>query len=328
MNFYADSNYIHAKIYAMHSLLLTKNDYYDIAKNGHFRSVLPELDTYNIKNDYTLIKEKIFDNQMNMIISLAEASVSSRSIFILFLRYFETLNLKLLCARAFGREPSPSIWYNIGEFAVLDRDMLSDNTDVTSILKYTKNTWMKDILTPESGGSFEEVEFFIDRAILRIAVEFPYSVNFSRKTDSLKIVSGLAAYFNLSWSRRLKQIYAWDHGSIKNYIQSNIIVPEYGRDLQTSIYEWEQTLIEHVQSDFADIPDQGGAGLITAEKIMERVLLRDFSRMFHENFYSINTVSCYLALLYRQVRNLFSIVDGLRFGLSPETIMGFIICEG
>ncbi len=71
-----------------------------------------------------------------------------------------------------------------------------------------------------------------------------------------------------------------------------------------------------------------GAGVVFAERIMERTLLRDFSRTFHENFHSINTVTCYLALLYRQIRNLFAVTDGLRFGLDPEMIMDNVICEG
>lgn len=328
MNFYADSNYIHAKICALHGLLLAGRDYYDIAKNGNFQSLVPGLDTGNIKNDYTLIKERIFDSQVSMVISLAEASASSRRIFILFLRYFETLNLKLLCAKAFGREPSPFLWYNIGDLAVLDRGMLTDNTDMAAILKYTGNTWMRNILTTDSAGSFEEVEFLIDRAALRIAAEFPYSMKFSRRNDSMKIVSGLAAYFRLSWSRRLEYIYAWDPERIMDYIESNMVLPEYGRAMRVCIDEWEKRLMKQLGDDSGGIMPGGDSGLITAEKIMERTLLRDFSRMFHENFHSINTLACYLVLLYCQIRNLFSIVDGLRFGLAPDMIMENVICEG
>jgi len=83
-----------------------------------------------------------------------------------------------------------------------------------------------------------------------------------------------------------------------------------------------------VQNNYADILTGGGAGVVSAERIMECALLREFSRTFHENFHSVNTVVCYLALLYRQIRNLFSIADGLRFGLDPERIMENVICEG
>ncbi len=327
MNFYADSNYIHAKIYALHSLLLTKSDYFEIARSGNFATVASGLNAGDIKNNYAGIKESLFDSQIKFVISLSEASVSYHKVFILFLRYFEILNLKLLYAKAFGRSPSPFIWYNTGDFAVLDRGMLSDYTDVSALLKYTQNTWMRDILTSDSAGSYEEVEFLIDRAALRLAAEFPYSMRFSGGKDSEKIISGLAAYFRLAWSWRLQQVYSWDEGSIRSYIDSNIFLPVYNTGLRSSVDEWEKFLVRQVQSNYAGI-FTGGAGVISAEKIMERALLRDFSRTFHENFHSINTVVCYLALLYRQIRNLFTIADGLRFGMQPEMIMENIICEG
>lgn len=327
MNFYADSNYIHARICALHSLLLARKDYYNIAESGHFQNFMPDLNSFNIKNDYIEIKERIFNTQIKMIISLAEASVSCSSIFILFLRYFETQNLKLIFAKAFSKKPSSAIWYDIGDFATLDRGMIADNTDVASVLKYTRNTWMKDILTVESAGSFDTVEFLIDRASLRIAAEFPYSINFSHRTDTLKIVSGLAACFHLSWSWRLQQIYSWDSGSIKSYIESNIVLPESVRTLQPSIDEWKLILMKQILGNHAVAMAPWETGITAAEKIMERVLLRDFSRIFNENFHTVNTVSCYLALLYRQIRNLFAIVDGLRYSLSPDIIMENIICE-
>ncbi|HOP62406.1 MAG TPA: V-type ATPase subunit [Spirochaetota bacterium] len=329
MNFYADSSYIHAKIYALHSLLLTRKDYYEMARSGNFNAVAAGLNAGNIKNDYTELKESLFDSQIKLVVSLAEASVSYSRVFILFLRYFEMLNLKTLYAKAFGRMPSPMVWYNTGEFAVLDREMLSENTDVAALFKYTTNTWMRDILTVDSAGTFEEVEFLIDRAALRLAAEFPNSMSFSRGADSMKIVSGLAAYFRLAWSWRLQHIYAWDEGSTMRYIESNVYIPRaFGFAMRSSVEEWERFLLMQVKNNYVDVVAGGGAGILSAEKVMERVLLRDFSRTFHENFHSINTVICYLALLYRQIRNLFTIIDGLRFGLEPDMIMDDIICEG
>ena len=140
MNFYADSSYIHAKIYALHSLLLSRKDYYEMARSGNFNPVVNGLNAGNIKNEYTSIKERLFESQIQLVISLAEASESYHKIFVLFLRYFEILNLKQLYARAFRRIPVPSIWYNTGEYAVLDRGMLTDNMDVAAILKYSQNT--------------------------------------------------------------------------------------------------------------------------------------------------------------------------------------------
>lgn len=327
MNFYADSNYIHAKIYALHSELLSRRDYYDMAKSGKF-PVNTGVTAGNFKDDYQSIKENLFESQINLVISMTKASPSYSRVFIFFLRYFEILNLKLLYAKAFRRNPVPFIWYNTGEFAVLDREMLSDNIDVAALLKYSRNTWLGGIVTVESAGSYEEVEFSLDRAAFRLAAELSDSLSFAPCADSGRIVAGLAAYFRLTWSWRLQQVYDWDDASIRNYIDSNIPVHNAGRVIRSSVEEWEKLLMGQVQNNYADILTGGGAGVISAERIMERALLREFSRTFHENFHSVNTVICYLALLYRQIRNLFSIADGLRFGLDPEIIMENVICEG
>jgi len=116
MNCYADTGYIHAKIHALHSMLLVKKDYYEMARSGSLGSLTAGMDPGNIKEDYIKIKERIFQNQINLIIALAESSESYRKVFILFLRFFELLNLKLLYARSFGRNPVPCQWYDIGVF--------------------------------------------------------------------------------------------------------------------------------------------------------------------------------------------------------------------
>jgi hypothetical protein len=298
-----------------------------MAKSGNFHTVAPGLTSGNIKDDCTGFKESLFESQINLVISLAEESELYQKVFIIFLRYFEIQNLKLLYAKAFRRNPDRFIWYNTGSFAVLDREMLSDNTDVISLLKYTQNTWMRGILTSESAVIYEEVEFSIDRAAFKLAAELSGSMSFSRGGDSGKIISGLAAYFRLSWRWRLQQIYSWDEATIRKFIDSNVLLPGTGRAIRSSVEEWEKFLLRQVQINYIDIMAGGGSGAVSAEKIMERALHRDFRKIFHENFHSINTVICYLALLYRQIRNLFSIADGLRSGIDAEMIMENIICE-
>jgi hypothetical protein len=282
----------------------------------------------NAGEDCRIIKENLFESQINLVISMAKASPPHSKVFIHFLRYFEILNLKLLYAKAFRADHSPSVWYNTGEFAVLDRGMLCDNIDVIALLKYTQNTWMRGILTAETAGSYGEVEFTLDRTAFRLAAELSNSMSFLRGADSGSILSGLAAYFRLAWSWRLQQVYDWDDVSIRSYINSSIPIHSSGRIIRSSVEEWEKLLLRQVQNNYADILTGGGAGVISAEKIMERALLREFSRTFNENFHSVNTVICYLALLYRQIRNLFSIAEGLNIGLDPDRIMENVICEG
>ncbi|MFH0977487.1 MAG: V-type ATPase subunit [Spirochaetota bacterium] len=326
MNFYADSNYVHAKVYALHSLLLNKRNYYEIAKSRNFQSVVPELTDANIIYDYTFIKETLFDSQIKFVISMTKASAVYSDVFKYFLRYFELLNLKFLYAKALGLNPEPCIWYNTGDSAVLNRGKLFNNTDVSTLLNYTRNTWMKDILLSKETAMYKDIEFSIDRTIFFLAARLSDSMNFSSGTDSAKIISALAAFFRLSWSRRLQELYSWNKTEVMEYLDANIPVAGSGR-ITSAVEEWERYLSKQVRNKNADI--SAGAGrIILTERIMEEVLLRSFIRNFHENFHSINTVICYLALLYRQIRNLFSIADGFRFGLDPDTIMENVLCEG
>ncbi len=49
--------------------------------------------------------------------------------------------------------------------------------------------------------------------------------------------------------------------------------------------------------------------------------------VFHQDFHSIYCVVAHLRLLYCQIRNLFRIIDGRRFGMSPDAIINRMICE-
>jgi vacuolar-type H+-ATPase subunit C/Vma6 len=323
MNFYADSNYIHARIYALHSQLLRRKDYNDIAGSGHFQSVMPGLDMGNIKNNSTVIKEKIFESQSGIVIQLAEASESTRHIFILFLRYFEALNLKLLCAQAYGHTPDPSIWYNIGDFAVIGREIPAGNSGIRSMIELTGDTWMKSVFSGKEAATFEDAERLIDSGMFRMAKDFLSSINLTDREFSMELAAGVIAYLRITWSRRLQYIYHMEPGSISGYIGTNITVIGSKKVFKRLVSEQEFKFLK--MTGAADY--KSGEGLSGAERAMQKILIRNVSRMFHRDFHSVNTVTCYLLLLFMQIRNLFSLADGLRFGLPPDVIMENIICE-
>lgn len=320
MNFYADSNYIHAKIYALHGLLLTRSDYYDIVKNSNLHSVISGLEAYDIKTDSTVVKEKIFESQVHVVMGLAGASAATRWIFILFLRYFELLNLKLLCARAFGRSPSPCIWYNIGDTAVLGRELPAVISGMDAVIRCTESTWMNDVFESGDVTSFEDAERMADIAVLRLALDFVKTLNPADRKAGRKLVSGLMAYLGLSWGSRLRTVYGMNEVSVSDYVGS--VMPSQAHDplIRKHANEWERKLLKNSAENQTN-------GLTAAEKTMERNIMRHICRMFHTDFHSTNTVACYLVLLHRQIINLFSIVDGLRFGIAADIIMGNIICE-
>ena len=323
MNFYADRNYIHARVYALHGQLLAVEDYYDMARSGSFKSILPGVDSSNIKNNSQFIKEKIFEKHAGIVLSLADASGSSRRLFLLFLRYFESLNLKLLCAGAFGLAPVPSIWYDTGSPAVLHRGILPEITGFKAVIDITDNTWMEGIFKEGKVNSFADAELMIDRAVFRVMSEFYCSMKMRERKAFMNLAADFAEYIRLSWNSRLVKIYGMEQNDASGYMSSNILFPGPGAAIKRSA----RGLKYKLNKLYGQVNPGDSEQLAVLERYMERIIYRDTDRLFHENFHSINTLLCYLLLLYWQIRNLFSLVDGVRFGLSPELIMNQIVCE-
>jgi len=321
MNFYADSNYIHARVYALHGELLTFRNYYDMARNRNLNLLIPGLDAENIKNEYTAVKERLFENQAGIVMLLTEASASSREIFLLFLRCFEIQNLKLMCAAAFGLQPFPAVWYNIGGFASIGREMVPGAAGMDSVIENTAGTWMKYVFADKSVPGYGDAEQLIDNAIFGMVFDFWRSMRPGDRPGFLRLMSGFYSMLRITWSARLRNIYGIYPGDAGDY--SGPGIADQGEKVKRYIREGDS----RIARAFSLKPGAGGEELIRAERDMERFLYREVRRMFHDNFHSANTVVCYLVLLYRQIRNLFSIVDGLRFGLPVETIMENVICE-
>ncbi|HNR95055.1 MAG TPA: V-type ATPase subunit, partial [Kiritimatiellia bacterium] len=63
------------------------------------------------------------------------------------------------------------------------------------------------------------------------------------------------------------------------------------------------------------------------EHYLEQTYYAWISRTFHRDFHSIYCVVSYLWLLYYQIRNLFRIIDGRRYGFGADAIIRRMICE-
>jgi hypothetical protein len=67
--------------------------------------------------------------------------------------------------------------------------------------------------------------------------------------------------------------------------------------------------------------------VVDIERHLEQNYYTWVSSMFHRDFHSVYCVIAYLWLLFYQIRNLFRIIDGRRFGFSSEAILNKLICE-
>ena len=93
-NRFADREYLHAKIYALRSGLLDRNDYEKIASAKGLRDAFPALAIDKISESPLKIKEAIFNVETEVIRYFLKTSQYYHFLFTGFLRYFETQNLK------------------------------------------------------------------------------------------------------------------------------------------------------------------------------------------------------------------------------------------
>jgi len=315
MKHYADQDNLHTRLYAMRSRLLSLKDY---------ASIVRDHESFYVKNsgvqDYLEAKEMVFREQIASIIHLAEATSNYAPLFIAFLRQYEVSNVKLLLAKAFGRQ-SLEQWYDIGPYAILDRSILENKPSLEQIKKTLTNTYMEDVC--KDFASYERLEIRADTctAMNLYSSSAPFSPE-SRKVFQSFITRRIAILMMIRrW--RLKENYHWSGERIRLYL-----------DMFNNLFEtpaWPQfRIVEKSLESRLEKLRKSGVQTPTAADIehhLEHYYYSWISSMFHRDFHSIYCVIAYLQLLYYQIKNLFCIIEGLRFGLSTEAILERIICE-
>lgn len=66
-------------------------------------------------------------------------------------------------------------------------------------------------------------------------------------------------------------------------------------------------------------------GLKNAESRISVYTLELHSRMFHKNPYSIESILYFIKLKQIEIKNIIMIIEGIRYGVEPETIKGYLI---
>lgn len=329
MNHYADKAYLHAKIFALHNQLLRRNDYFEIinAKKAHlaFPGLISETDA----RDHIKVKEIIFRNQIQKILVLIKASSHYMELFRAFLRSFEANNFKLLLARASGRETVIEQWYDISPHNEFDKDLLSRDISLDEFKTLLANTCLKAVITDGFSLKYEVIESRIDFSAAAHFLDFSKKILFSQRRIFNEIMLRRIVLFKIVWTRRLKENYGWDDDRIMGYMTS----------LYDLIHEFkgEEKLISDIERQMQKELDERlgtreSSGVVPEISDIENELEKYFRSyvwtMFSKDFHSIYCVVSYLWLLYYQIQNLFRIVEGFRFNVSPEILHKKIICEG
>lgn len=312
MRNYADEDYLHARIYAMRGRLLTLRDYASLVRDQQA--------SFLKSRDPVEAGESVFCEQIAPIIAVAESCGKYAPLFRAFFRQFETHNAKILLAKAFGRK-TPDVWYDTAPFASLKKELLEKNLSAEEVKTLITQTF--------SGVDFKNTGSFLRMAInLDISAAknfYDSSAMFSREArrEFQEMALQRAAVLSVIWARRLKDYYHLSEEQIPSYIDK--IINLFDGDVQPYVRNIEAELnsyLERIRKSAASEPS-----VIDIEKHLEQDYYAWVSFMFHRDFHSVYCVVSYLWFLYYQIKNLFRVIDGRRFGMSDESILNKIICD-
>lgn len=316
MRDYADEAYLHARVYAMRSRLLSAKDYISLAGNRND----PLFEEIAGMSDPDAAGEMIFRRQIADVISLTEAVGKYAPLFLAFLRQFEILNVKLVLAKAFGMK-SLELWYDISPYAALERNMFQETISINNVRPLLAGTYLEEAL--EGDASHEEMDARVDLYAARNLCSASASFTKEGKIDFQKMMAKRIAVTSAIIYLRLKKNYKWDDEKIHSFLER--------RHDSLGIRDWPEVKViaEMLRRNLGQIPAAGAreGSAVDDEHYLEQHYFTWISAMFHRDFHSIFSVAAYLWLLYYQIRNLYKIIEGRRFGFSPERIMARVICE-
>ncbi len=315
MKHYADDVNLHARIHAMRSRLIPLEGYTSLLKD---QDAL--YDKGSGPHGMIEARETLFRDQIKAIVHLAEATRRYAPLFIAFLRLYEADNAKVLLSKAFGRQGLEQ-WYDIGPYATLDKSLLDRDLSTDDVREALVETYLADIFEGET--IYESLETRVD--ILAVRNLYAASAHFSpeaRRTFRDFVLRRLAVLMVIrEW--RLRVNYGWSDERIGNY--RNELGALFGE------IAWPQlTMVEGVLAGRLEEMGKGSGQTpdpADVESYLEHYYYRWASSMFHKDFHSIHCVVAYLWLLSCQIRNLFRITEGIRFGMSHEAILETMISD-
>ena len=316
MRDYADEAYLHARIYAMRSRLLVLKDYASMARNQGEAFSGESTGTA----DPVQAEETVFHEQTAGIIHLAEATRKYTPLFLAFLRQFEALNVKLILAKAFGLQPLEQ-WYDMRFHAILQRNLINGTNILQDIQPVLKGTYLEAVLEDMSG--YGQAEIRVDQCALKDLYAASDIFDPKAKLDFQDLMGTRIAVTSILISLRLKRIYQWDDERIDVYLQ------EFYQSFNLRKLPQKNTLENALERYLEEVHATGGKepDLVDIEHYLEQYYYRWISARFHRDFHSIWCVGAYLWMLFYQIRNLFRIMEGRRFGFSPERIISKIVCN-
>lgn len=314
MRNYADEPYLHTRIYAMKSRLFSLRDYASMIRE-------PETMPGNVGGiqDPTEAKETLFRQQIAPAINLARAYEKYTPFFIADLRQYEACNARILINKAAGNQTITQ-WYDIHPFATLDKKLLDEKLSLDEVKVLLSYMYLDEEF--KNISSYRQLAVYVDICTARRLYHSSELLFGSAAREFRDMALKRLAVLTLIWSYRLRVHHQFSDEKIRFYMEK--FHELYGGKVWYRVSLEQEALnrdLEKIRKDTGQEPS-----VTDVEHHLEQNYYDWISSMFHRDFHSIYCVVSYLWLLFFQIRNLFRIIDGRRFGMSAEAIQNRIIC--
>jgi hypothetical protein len=315
MQNYADVPNFHTRIHAMKSRLFSLRDYVRMIRDpatmpGQVSGIRDTIET----------KELIFRRQIEPVLPLVEAHEEYKPFFLASLRRYEMQNARILLARAAGRQTIPQ-WYDISPYATLDRKLLEQDPSPDEVRLLLARMYPGENFKAIPG--YRQLIVHLNNCLARSLYRSAEYLSGPAAEAFREMMLKRMAVMTLIWSLRLSVHYHFPEEKIRLYMDR--FQKSCGGGARCRVIPERKELDAYLEQKRKDTGREPSAAEI--EHYLEQKHYAWIAHMFHRDFHSIYCVVAYLWLLHYQIRNLFRIIDGRRFGLAADAVIGRMICE-
>jgi vacuolar-type H+-ATPase subunit C/Vma6 len=328
MRGFADTAYVHAKACGLRSRLLSRSDYQTLLSGFALDRFFPGLPSSPGPADCTAIKEELFRRSIRGVLVLAEALEAYRGLFMAFLRLFEARNVKWLLARSLGAAQTDGQWYEIGPYGVFCRGDLDTLQDWETLQRRLRKTYLWRLCAGAGQPRFETLEGMLDLQCLGSFLSAAQRLNAPDLLIVQECILMRCTLLKVLWAWRLERYYGWERAQARDHVGTAI--REQGRideNLRRGRPRLFELRLRGACETEAYPAEQAGRGEPLFEQHAESMFYGYVRSLARGDFHAIACVVGYLWLLYFEIRNLFLLLDGIRFGLPAETLNTMLICE-
>lgn len=319
MNNLVDRTYVHAKIHALHGSLLSKEDYREIVRSGKIDALAPGIAGGMGLAESIRAREIVFRRQIGTFILLIGLNDFYSDFFRSFLLLFELNNIKYLLLKEYARKPPVMQWYDVSPYNVIDIDAVKKDAGPDELRSRLEGTVFGDALELGERPSREMLETRLELVVLRNLARFSRRLYPADMRVYNDVMVRRAVSVKMVWEKRCAM-----HAPVFPQLGLADIFEGAGVTAR-EIGAVEKEMAGRAAAYAATGPPGEGNDIPALELFLDRLFMSYVGKIFPGDFHSIRPVLSYAWLLYRQILNLFMIIEGFHFKADPGAIMGRLI---